>query len=257
MEVNFVLNYGRVSSIGIVEALHRADCGPVLHIHKANVRQIASELLGYLGAGKRVPQDLLWAAAASSIRDSNALINVICPIREPLTRDISALTFGQADLTAYLEGPDFINDFFARNASFATDWILNHLMPFTGIDIFSTKFDPERGYQCFSKNNVRLLIVQAELANEKKAQALETFLHLDATPLIQDKVNSSGYPSEQLKAAGRRLVENGNALIKTDRILTTHFYTENQVQLAVNRLGIEIEEIALPLHFRSSSEPTA
>ncbi len=247
MELNLILNYGRVSSMGIVEALNAADCGPVLHVHKSNLQDISFELMRYLSSGTLVPQDLLWAVAANCIRDSNILINVVCPVREPLTRDISALTYGREDLVGYMNSPDFINDFFARNITFAMDWLLRHLVPFTGIDIFDRPFDCEKGYQIAQYKNLRLLMLQSELSNERKGSALQKFLGLTTAPKIHDSVNSSGYSAKDLESLGLILLGATSGLpIKVDRMLSGKFYTRDQLQTILTGLRIPLGALMLP-----------
>lgn len=248
MSVNFVLNYGRVGSVGIAEALNEADCGPVLHIHKADTAKISSELTSRLMSKTPIPQDLLWSAAASGIRDSNVAINVICPIREPITRDVSAVTYGRPELDSYLSGEEFINDFFGRDYSFASKWIVDELGFFTNIDIYSQYFDKDKGYNIFENRNIRLLVLQSELDNKRKSDSLQDFLDLKSPPLIHSSVNSSGYELSQLRSIGPRIISETDKPLKTDPMIATHFYTEKQLQVALDGLDIKLEQLDLPKH---------
>ena len=246
MALNLVLNYGRVGSIGITEALNGADCGPVLHLHKADAGLVGAELLRCLRDGMEVPQDLLWAAALDSFKRSNTLLNIVCPLREPFARDISAVTYGKAEVDNYIASDGFLNDFFTRDVAFGTDWLLAHLMPFTGIDFFAQPFDKQAGYQVYRKNNIRLLLLQTELGNEAKGLALQDLLKTAQPPQLRSMVNTSGYSEQVARTIGQRMQAWDPAPIKVDRMLSTFFYARADVAASVARYGVDIGRLALP-----------
>lgn len=249
MELNLVINYGRVGSTSITEALNQADCGPVLHLHKANPGIIGAELLRCLRDGMHVPQDLLWAAALDGFKRSNTLLNIICPIREPFARDISSTTYGRQDVDSYMADDTFLHDFFSRDMAFGTDWLLSHLMPFSGIDLFSRPFDKEAGYAIYSKKNIRLLLVQTELSDEAKGLALHDLLKTPSPPLVRNKVNTSGYSEAISAGLGARMRAWSPAGIKVDKRLATFFYTRADIERSVARYGVEIGQLVLPASF--------
>lgn len=249
MEINLVINYGRVGSIGITEALNQADCGPVLHLHKANNAVVGAELLRRLRDVVEVPQDLLWAAALDSFKRSGALLNIVCPVRESIARDISLATYSRPDVDLYMASESFISDFFARDISFATDWLLSHLMPFTEIDFFSTPFDVDKGYMIYRKNNIRLLLLQSELSNEAKGLALQDLIKTRQPPTIRSKVNSSGYSEALGNGLGARMRACPPETIKVDRVLSTFFYSRADIARSIARFDLEIEDLSLPASF--------
>lgn len=249
MELNLVLNYGRVGSIGITEALNRADCGPVFHLHKSNEKIIGAELVRRLEAGIPIPQDLLWSSALEIFKKSGNLLNIICPIREPFSRDISLLTYGQPHPDQYIATHDFVEDFFSREVSFGSNWLVSNLMSYTEIDFLSVPFDKQKGYSVYIKNNIRLMILKTELSNEAKGLALQALLKTAKPPAISDKINSSGYSDEASMTIGPRLLQDGFEPIRVDRLISTLFYTPAEVKKSIQKFNLSLEQLSLPKDF--------
>ncbi|HYD97885.1 MAG TPA: putative capsular polysaccharide synthesis family protein [Alphaproteobacteria bacterium] len=184
MEITLVLQYGRVGSISVVEALQAAEVTPVLHLHKIDEDEVVGELQSYMRDGARVPDDLTWSAAALLLSRRNLPINVITLVREPFARDLSNLCYGLTDLGRYGGPEGAAAEFTRRDATFASRWLLRNIVAFTGIDIFAEPFDRERGYSFYRRGRFRLLVMQTELENAAKETALQSFLRLSAPPVL-------------------------------------------------------------------------
>lgn len=165
-----IYQMGKVGS----SALKRSIPG-ALHIHNI-VRKKPEDYISpvrakfeYRGIKKWKRWLKLWRLHLK-IRSSKQ-VKIITLVREPVGRDISmffqALPFWLAE--AYIvdglskqEGAEVLRSAFYRrvNHAYALNWFDVELKVLTGIDVFSTEFDPEKGFMHYKNKQFQVLLVR-------------------------------------------------------------------------------------------------
>lgn len=146
---------GKVGSTTIFKSL--LECGvPCIHLH------LIQEVIGNSEELKN-----LIASYRDNIK-SGSKLKIITPIRDPLSRNISAYMyeFESFGLRINMDvGESFIDSMFAHLTSFH-DWIWrwfdNELKQVFDIDVYKHPFDKERGYSIIRQDNIEVLIFQLE-----------------------------------------------------------------------------------------------
>lgn len=194
MQVTIVLQCGRVGSVAIVRALQDAGVRNVYHLHKLAVDQIREDLRSHMDHA--VPTDLLWSAAFALLIDQGLKIDIICPVREPIARDMSMLLYGVTDIEAAGGITGLVSSFVARRKDFASDWLNRHLkLPFR-LEGLEKTFDRNAGYGVTERGDVRVLLVQHELDARSKGQVVSDFLRL-RVPISIERRNETILPDDQ------------------------------------------------------------
>ena len=123
-------------------------------------------------------------------------LTVICPIREPIARNVSAFfyIYGQ-------EAPDllentslggleelFLMDTRPKRAhipsrmtaltehEFALNWFDRHLKPLTRIDVYKQPFPIDRKWQIYRRGFTRVLVYRIDLKRSEQTQLISRFL---------------------------------------------------------------------------------
>ncbi|MBW2367893.1 MAG: hypothetical protein JRH15_08405, partial [Deltaproteobacteria bacterium] len=170
-------------------------------------------------------------------------VYLICPIREVISRNISAFFQNFVRDT----GEDFIEgkyDLSQLRALFLThyphhvclNWFDAHLMPTFGIDIYSEPFPSEKGYKIYSRNGVNLLVCQSELGNDPKLSLLSRFLSIDISSFNFDNIGTEKNYSKTYSRF-RNQVTLPNEFVRKMLLsrFSKHFYTAAQIETAINR----------------------
>ena len=138
-----------------------------------------SELKGFYGS------IILWRARLG------LPLSVICPIREPIARDVSAFFNVYCPLVpGLLENADlgeleelFLSD--SRPADefdghpFALNWFDKHLNPLTRIDVYKKPFPIDRKWQTYSRGSIRVLIYRIDLKRSEQKKQISRFLGIE------------------------------------------------------------------------------
>ena len=189
----FVFQMGKVGSNSVFAAIEKSleeskkgryfvDGEGRIHIYENSKYTLTSchrivDLRGFYGSM------LLWRARLG------LPLAVICPIREPIARDISGFInaycpFKAADLLANtdLRGLEelFLTDdrptrcFFGHQ--FALNWFDEHLKPLTGIDVYQKPFPIDRKWQTYSRGFIRVLLYRVDLPRSEQTKLISRFL---------------------------------------------------------------------------------
>ena len=230
-----VLQCGRVGSVSIVQALQDAGVRNVYHLHKLAVDQVREDLRFHMDHA--VPTDLLWSAAFSLLIDQGLKIDVICPVREPIARDMSMLLYGVTDIEAAGGVTGLISSFAARRKDFASDWVNKHLkLPFH-LDCVERSFDRSAGYGITERGDVRVLMIQHEMEARAKGQAINDFLRLRA-PLAIERRNETVLPTDQQEALRAALAALEPERIGYDWEIAQGFYRKETLLAELEPLGL-------------------
>ncbi|WP_028873271.1 putative capsular polysaccharide synthesis family protein [Psychroserpens burtonensis] len=123
-------------------------------------------------------------------------VKIITLTRDPIARDISGIfqawqhVFDVDDITevtpeqilGYLNSNDFL---------YAANWFETDFLEFTGLNVFNSKFDKDKGYQTYSSNNTPILVMQLEQLNAVYNEAMNVFIGTDEYVLHKENITSS------------------------------------------------------------------
>ena len=115
-------------------------------------------------------------------------LKIICPIREPIARDVSAFflfyvqrrihLFANADLGELKEL--FLSDF-NRRSDFAKhqyplDWFDRKFRPVTRIDVYKEPFPIDRKWQIYKRGFLQVLLYRIDLKRSEQVKLISSFL---------------------------------------------------------------------------------
>ncbi len=191
----FVYQMGKVGSRSIYRSLLKQYPGVVLHAHtfSKDYKGWKIRRLYHFVVSEKMP------------------VNVIALIREPIGRNISAFfeNFERDTGVPYRKSQFSIKELetiFLSNYrhNVPLEWFDKHILKHFGIDVYATPY-PESASATYSRANVRLLVMQLEISDKEKTEAIEDFtgltgLRLFNENLAEDKDYAETYRDFKVKA---------------------------------------------------------
>ena len=124
-------------------------------------------------------------------------VNIISLTREPVSRNVSAFfqNYRRYVGTPFRQSRHSLEElralFLERFAHDETlNWLDRNLEAHFGIDVYQSPF-PDRGFDVYQKENIRLLLMRFELANRDKEAILEEFLGIAGVHLESRNVGAN------------------------------------------------------------------
>lgn len=110
-------------------------------------------------------------------------IIVITPIREPITRNLSAfftnfeMVTGARFISKSWNIEEVRNIFLQKyDNNKAIHWFDKHLKPLTGIDVFAEEFPKDIKWKTYKRGNIRVLVYRLDLEKEKQLEIISDFV---------------------------------------------------------------------------------
>ena len=218
----FVYQMGKVGSTSVYLSLLRRLPGAVVHSHN------------FMADHPRYQTRRLYQWAIVEKRP----INVISLVREPLSRNVSALFQNyQRDLGTPFNGEQvsyekLMGVLLSKYHPGMTRWFEKHIQKNFGIDVYAEPF-PESGFATYALENVRLLVVRLEISNGEKEKAIREFLGLDRFQIVNANVGSEKNYAEQY-AKFKSLVRLPKDYVGAicDSKFARHFYSPEVIEKA-------------------------
>lgn len=161
----FVFQMGKVGSYTVKSTLTNLWNAPVVHGH--NYAHLSKQDQGTLDAAKQNAEPLF----------------VLCPIREPIGRNISSFFHNfERDTGEPFErnkySTDDLRELFLSKAqhNVPIEWFDRNFRPVFGIDVFDEPFSKSTRYKEYSRENVRALVYQSELDPAVQLEIISQFL---------------------------------------------------------------------------------
>jgi len=192
---------GKVGSQSVFRALQEQVDVPVYQTHVLNttLRYFNEEEPAPPAGCDALPPHVIRAQELMSrFLQPGRPLAIITPVRDPVARNISGFFQNLNRFPhliadgGYAPMADFLDTFFTQwKHREADDWFkYNYLQPF-GVDVFTHPFNRERGYDSFADGNRVFLLMQMELDDATKAEAVRSLLGLRSFSLAE-RVNVSG-----------------------------------------------------------------
>lgn len=257
----FVHSMGKVGSSTIVKSLRKLGLEQEMAIYWTNFLSPEGITLlnqlherGY-GRPEEVPIRIKTMLATRRIigqqlkkwRPKDKKIKVISLVRDPIATNISGFfqNFAwwppelqcQIKDTSIVDLEDLIAHFFS---SYPHDvpsiWFEMEIEPIFGVDVFSSQFQIERGYQIYQGDRAKVLLLKLERLDECAAEALHAFLNVENFTLVNDNIGHDkwyGTVYDQFRAAIR--VPDSYLKKMYQSKYTRHFYSEEEINTFITK----------------------
>jgi hypothetical protein len=229
-----VFSMAKTGSSSVVAALRAAGLGPVHHVHDLDPAFLEREEAEYRWTGRPWRN---WDAQRllRTPPTADAPWHVITLVREPLAQTVSAFLqpgVRRGYLHAGVTVDELVERFGDRFDRLPLHWFESHLEPTLGLDVYSTTFEPSRGYTVVDSPSVRLLVLRCEDLGAAPAgitELLDRSVDVTVPRLnvgadkdyagIYDELRAALRPTdEQLQRAyGSRLVRHFYSPVEIDR----------------------------------------
>ena len=166
-------------------------------------------------------------------------INLICIIREPISREISAFfqntefyknTIESSNLEIDIEKAIvLLKRHFEKNIISGLDnWFLNEIQAPFGIDIYNDSFDSEKGYKIYHNGNYKLLLLKMEMMDRVFSKAIKELLNINQEiKLINSNISENKhYAADYSKAKIRIRLKKEQVKAIVNSVFFQKFYPE-------------------------------
>lgn len=240
-----VYTMGKVGSSSISLSL-RASSIKCFDLHRLEPRRIQELLVRSLQASDHptiAPHLLESAAALNTLkhrRISGKITKLICAIREPISRNISAVFENMPE--SLKSHPDEISQRLSAYSPLVPDrWFVNDFQPVTGINVLNMEHDRERGAFHFRNDLFDVLLLKLESPDGEKAAAISNFLGANIELLRANEAKNKWYAeiySQHLRNA--REIGNDFARRCLDLDYFQRFYSELEIKSISEHYGIRV-----------------
>jgi hypothetical protein len=234
----FVYTMGKVGSSSVSDALYNADI-PCLDIHALDPKRIQLLLGIHLESGdfERLPPHIIRSLQAYNSMIYNERVKIISLIREPVSRNISAVF---QNLPKSLAGrPDEIMRRLKGYNTKAPDyWFLNDFGLATGIDVFEEEISPSDGYFEFTGEKCDVLVIKLETDDSKIQSLISDFVGQEIT-LERSNVGGNKWYQEFYSSVRNNPGSLSDSYLEQcfDLKYYSKFYSEDERQALANKLG--------------------
>lgn len=169
-------------------------------------------------------------------KNSQSRKYIITLVREPVSRQLSNFMQNSFD---YVEGDikeysaDELKEIYLSKMSyeFTLNWFDTEFKNYTGVDIYSTPFDKEKGYSIIEEKDFHILVVKLEKLNDCYTEALREFLGVDLALLGNTNEGETKDISEIYKDLKRMIKFSEEELNEVyAKKYVQHFYTQEEIK---------------------------
>jgi hypothetical protein len=173
---------------------------------------------------------------------SNQAIKIITLIREPISRNVSAFfenfkretgkEFKQSNFTVNELKHLFLENF---NHNVPLFWIDNNIKKYFKIDVYTEKFS-DGGYQFYKLDNIELLLMKHDLADNTKEQLIKSYLNIKEFKLINKNIGNNktyGFSYTAFKKNVKLPDDYLNKMRKSKYF--NHFYSKEEIDDVISK----------------------
>jgi len=192
-----VFTMAKVGSLSVYQSLKIFSTAPVFHIHTLDETEIAAGAQKCFDNGvypnSRSPVALLNTGVIKKGRP----FKVISLFRDPIERNISAF-FDAFEVHMGIPASRYQDDmhtledtFYTKvNHQYAIDWYDQHFKNGTGVDVYQTSFDVQKGFKIIKNDQCEILLLDSRMADKKKEALITDFCDLETFKLKNVNVTS-------------------------------------------------------------------
>lgn len=215
-----VYQMGKVGSRSIIESLRKVPSLDVFHVHRIGI-DIHPNLYHRVIAGKE-------------------RVKIISMVRDPITRNISSYFhlldnhFKTRDAHTRYSMEEITRYFFEyikTDVEDAIGWFDTEFKVVTGVDIYQYDFPRDRKWATIEADPFEVLILRVDLEDEKKAEIIADFLHIETLELARSNIGDSRSNGAEYKNFVNTIKLPDYYLDRNlDSSFTRHFYSAEEIQ---------------------------
>jgi len=255
-EMVVVYQMGRVGSTSILRSLEASKPNlPIFHVHRLTKEHIdrceeiyKKHFTSFQGRHKHLLQSQYLRQQLNQGL-INKKWNIVTLVRDPIAKNVSSFFKSGLELmfdyklkqenyysnnrSDFKDVKELINIFLEKyNHEVPLTWFDQELKSVFEIDIYSTDFPKEKGYQIYAQGNINILIIKVEKINEIACDAFKEFLSINNFTLIA----ANRADEKQYKAIYKEFIETINLPNSyIDRMYESkyvkHFYNREEIEL--------------------------
>lgn len=185
----FLFQMGKVGSSSVRTTLESQYKGLVVHAHNDKMLTNKHKFILYWRMKLRLP------------------IYVICPIRDPLSRNVSAFFQNFTRDTGFeLMEKEWTTDellklFLNRyNHNVSIEWFDRHMRSVFGLDVYAEAFDVHQKWKVYKRKSVKVLVYRSDLDRSLQQEVISQFIGRDFSGFKEDNVTSEKQFGNKYKA---------------------------------------------------------
>ena len=235
-KVVLIYQMGKVGSSSYAAALKQDKNLCVFHIHRLNNDRMITHFLNNRLLAKAV-EERKWQAISDYLNRHSPVVHIISAMRNPINRNISAF-FENHEFKKNEIAEELIDKFTANYPHLVPlNWFDEQFRDALGVDIFTHAFDKERGWSNFDHENIRCLLLTAEIPDQEKIKAINSFLGTELVSLERRNVAKEKHYSEVYKVFRRGIsLPEDYVSTQLDNKVVRHFYTKEKIRGFRNHL---------------------
>lgn len=210
----FVYQMGKVGSTSIYNSLRKYYPGEVLHAHKFGTASDVGSIHRFYSVVRKEPLP----------------VKIICPIRDPLSHNVSALFQNFRHYTGYRfrDYPGSVDDLLATFLQEGYHvhpliWLDDNLLANFGIDVYTTPF-PASGHCTYRNGQVEALVIRHDVPDAKKTAVISEFVGCANFTLHNANISSHKVYAEMYRSMKKRKLPAPYVEEMLDAKYTRHFY---------------------------------
>lgn len=181
----------KVGSLSVYFSLKNSlPTTPIFHIHTLDEQEVnkGNQFCFDQGIypGSKSPVFLI----NSQILLKRRPIKIVCLFRDPIERNISAF-FDAFELHTGVKAKEYdgsleeLKQYFYNklNHKYPLQWFEKQFKEATGIDLYSSEFDTEKGYKILQSNKVEVLLLNSAISDSKKEELIGNFCNVNVFKL--------------------------------------------------------------------------
>lgn len=182
-----VFTMAKVGSLSVYFSLKKSlPTTTIFHVHSLNENEIKKgiQLCFDQGIypGSKSPVSLI----NSQILSKKKPFKIVCLFRDPLERNISAF-FDAFELHTGIKAEEYDgsleelkqNFYNKLNHKYPLQWFENQFKEATGLDLYSSEFDTEKGYKILQSNKVEVILLNSAISDSKKEELIGDFCNVN------------------------------------------------------------------------------
>lgn len=192
-----VYTMAKVGSMSLSYSIQQHTNYPVFHIHSMRASQIKEAYQLCRQKGWWPDSRQTGALIHQQIIQQNKAVKIICSIREPIARNISAffevLPFYTQNQQLGKQPVQTLSRIFMDqlNHDYPLNWMDNELLACLGIKVYDYAFDFNQKYLIIQKDNIELLLMRLDLPDADKSSVLAQFLSCPNFQLMNQNIGST------------------------------------------------------------------
>ncbi len=217
----YVYQMGKVGSLSIFKTIEKyRPKGIAVHAHRVSMLT-----------------DVIQYALKFRLR-ARLPVYVICPIRAPLDRNVSAFfqsfdEFTGAPVSAKDWTAEELRKLFLEHYrhNVCLEWFELHFRPLFGIDVYATEFPKDRKWCTYEHGAVKALVYRADLPKEEQVRVVSKFLSLKMDEMVvANESSNKEYSRLYAEFCQKISLPKYYRRIMTASHFCRHFWTEEEAR---------------------------